>query len=110
MSSTQQNKLNEEVNHVIKVLGDDHILCIIANLQGGGMRFNELQRVLKLNPVTLTDRLNKLENEGLIVRQTETVDKISVVYELTKKGEGMMPIVSAFEIFAKKFSLPTHKK
>ncbi len=108
MSSTQQNKLNAEVNHVIRVLGDDHILCIIANLQEGGRRFNELQRVLNLNPTTLTSRLNILETEGIIARHTETLDKISVVYELTDKGNGMLPIILAFEAFAEKF--PSSKK
>lgn len=103
MSIDQTNKLGEEVNYAIKVLGDDHILCIIANLRDGGMRFNELQRALEVNPTTLTDRLTKLEQEGIVNKKKETLDKISVVYELTKKGLGILPIMGEFEKFAQKF-------
>lgn len=108
MSTDQKNKLGEEVNHAIKVLGDDHILCIIANLRDGGMRFNELQRVLEINPTTLTDRLIKLEKEAIVDKRKETLDKISVVYELTKKGLSILSIVNEIEKFAKKF--PKYKK
>jgi DNA-binding HxlR family transcriptional regulator len=103
MSTDQTNKLGAEVNHAIKVLGDDHILCIIANLRDGGLRFNELQRALEINPTTLTDRLTKLEQEGIVDKKKETLDKISVVYELTKKGLGILPIMNEFEKFAGKF-------
>lgn len=80
------------------------MLCIIANLRGGGRRFNELQRSLGINPTTLTDRLNRLENEGIVDKQRETLNKLSVVYELTQKGLGILPIVKEFERFAKKFA------
>jgi len=103
MSIGQKNKLGKEVNYVLKVLGDDHILCIIANLRDGGMRFNELQRALEINPTTLTDRLTKLEEEGVVSKKKETLDKLSVVYELTKKGMGILPIMKEFEKFADKF-------
>lgn len=95
------------MNDAIKMLGDDHILCIIGNLRDGGMRFNELQRALNgINPTTLTDRLAKLEKEGIVNRKEETVDKLSVVYELTEKGRGIIPIVNEFATFAEKFLKP----
>ena len=108
MSTDKKKKLGEQINYAIKVLGDDHILCIVATLRSGGMRFNELSRELSINPTTLTDRLIKLENEGVISRKEETLDKVSVVYELTKKGEAILPIMNEFEKFAKKF--PRRKK
>jgi len=100
MSIDQRKKISEEVNYAIKVLGDDHVLCIIASLRDGGMRFNELQRVLEINPTTLTDRLTRLEHEDIVNKEKETLDKISVVYELTEKGLGILPIMSEFEKFA----------
>ncbi len=103
MSTGGEKKLGKEVNYVLKVLGDDHILCIIATLRNGNMRFNELQRALEINPTTLTDRLNKLEQEGIVDRKEETLNKLSVVYELTKKGLSILPIMNEFEKFAKKF-------
>lgn len=86
------------------MIGDDHILCIIANLNGRSLRFNELQRALNdINPTTLADRLKRLELEGVVVKEKETIDKLSVVYALTEKGKGILPIVREFEKFAEKF-------
>lgn len=86
------------------MLGDEHILCIIGNLKDGGLRFNELQRSLNgINPTTLTARLTKLEQDGVVSKKKETLDKLSVVYELTEKGRGIIPIVDEFAIFADKF-------
>lgn len=103
MSRDQKNKLSKEVDNTIKMIGDDHILCIIGNLRDGGMRFNELQRALEINPTTLVARLSKLEEEGIVDKKKETVDKLSVVYELTDKGRGILPIINEFANFAKKF-------
>lgn len=103
MSRDQQNKLAKGVNNAIHMVGDEHILCIIGNLRDGGMRFNKLQRAIGINPATLCDRLTKLENEGIVIKKKETVDKLSVVYELTEKGRGIIPIVEAFGKFANKF-------
>lgn len=103
MSRDQKNKLAKEVNNAIHMIGDEHILCIIGNLRDGGMRFNELQRAIGINPATLCGRLAKLEEVGIVNKKRETVDKLSVVYELTEKGEGILPIVDAFGKFADKF-------
>lgn len=104
MSTDKNKKLSEDVNNAIKMLGDDHILCIIGNLRDGGLRFNEIQRAINdINPTTLADRLKKLEHQGIVVRKEETLDKLSVVYELTEKGQGILPIVDEFGNFASKF-------
>lgn len=103
MSRDQKNKLAKDVNKAIHMVGDERILCIIGNLKDGGLRFNELQRAIGVNPATLCDRLTKLEEDGFIVKKKETVDKLSVVYELTEKGRGILPIVDAFGKFADKF-------
>ena len=104
MSTDQNIKLPDELNNAIKLIGDDHILCIVYSLRDGGLRFNEIQRALNgINPTTLTDRLKRLEHKDMIVRKEESVDKLSVVYELTEKGQGILPIVNEFAIYAKKF-------
>ncbi len=103
MSIDKKNKLSADVNDAIKMIGDDHTLCIIGNLQDGGMRFNELQRVINVNPTTLTDRLIKLENDGFVIKKKETIDKMSVVYELTEKGQGILPVITEIANFAEKF-------
>ena len=103
MSTDKKSRISEDVNNAIKMIGDDHVLCIIGNLRDGGMRFNELQRALNVNPTTLTDRLVKLENEGFVVKKKETLDKMSVVYELTEKGRGILPVIDEIGTFAEKY-------
>lgn len=99
----EQPKIPETVNRAIKMIGDDHILCIIGNLKDGGMRFNEIQRVTKVNPATLTARLSKLEKDGILSREEETLDKMSVVYQLTEKGKALLPIFNEITKFAERY-------
>ncbi len=92
----------EEVfDETLKVLGDFWVLRIISALDTAPLRFAELERTLKdSNPVTLTNRLKKLEEGAYITRQAETCDKQSVSYELTQKGQAVLPIVAAFKKFS----------
>lgn len=102
--STPSHVISKELNSAIKLLGDDHTLCIISSLSKDEQRFCELQRSLQMvNPVTLTDRLKKLEKAEIIQRKAETLDKLSVVYELTKKGKAILPVIEQIEMFGKKF-------
>ena len=88
----------------IKLIGDEYVLYIVEKLSTKGMRFNELQRAVPgICPATLTDRLKKLEQEKIVNRKEETLDKLSVVYELTKKGQGIVPIIKQIENFSEKF-------
>lgn len=87
-----------------KLLGDAWSLLIIRNLSDGSQRFCGLQRKLdNVNPVTLTSRLKKLEKIGLIHRETETIDRNSVCYSLSKQGKELMPILMSLESYAKKY-------
>ncbi len=91
-------------SHELKILGDYWTLMIIQILDKGEMRFCEIQRSLNdVNPTTLTNRLKKLESQKLIIRSTETVDKLSVTYKLTQKGQAILPVLHEIKRFAEKF-------
>ena len=92
----------------IKLLGDYWTLRIIDTLKYGELRFCELQRLLNnVNPVTLTNRLKKLETAQLIRRCEATQDKISVSYALTNLGREALPILVLLDEFAIKSALTT---
>lgn len=98
------NSEKKVITQALWVLGDTHSLCIIYHLDGKSLRFCELQRALNgLNPTTLSNRLKKLEDEDIIARDEETVDKISVIYSLTKKGRDILPIIEDITKFADKY-------
>ncbi len=87
----------------LEMFGDYQTLSIVDTLAIGEMRYCELQRALgNMNPVTLARRLKKLEDEGIIERREETIDKLSVSYRLLAKGEHMLPVLRSIKEFAEK--------
>jgi len=90
----------------LKLLGDFWTLNIIDALRGGELRYCDLQRAAGgVNPVTLGNRLRKLQDAGLIVRNAST-DDISVAYKLTELGEAALPVLTAVDKFSR--LLPHH--
>lgn len=104
MSTASKHHQSKEINSAIKLLGDSWVLCIVSSLAAGELRFCQIQRAVDgINPATLANRLKKLEQQHIISRKEETQDKLSVVYELTNKGEGILPTIREIGTFAKKF-------
>ena len=106
MKPEQTNSTNQQdlMHQALKIFGDVWNLSIVRVLSETTQRFNELQRSLgNISPTTLTDRLKKLESYGLIAQEKQTVDQLSVIYSLTKKGKKMLPVLEAIESFSKKF-------
>lgn len=92
------------IDQAMSMIGDEHILCIIHNLRMKPMRFNELQRAIHgLNPATLTCRLKQLEEDGLVSRQKLSPEKISVTYDLTEKGQAIVPVIDEIAKFADRY-------
>lgn len=88
----------------LKLLGDYWTLRIIDVLKDGEYRrYCEIQRLAdNLNPVTLSNRLKKLENAKLIKRVEDTEDKVSVSYGLTQVGRQALPVIDAVNNFSLK--------
>lgn len=74
------------------------MLIIVSELLAGTCRFNELQRkVSGISPVTLTNRLKKLEQLGIVTRTAKAEDQLSVSYCITDKGKAMKPALAAIK-------------
>ncbi|MFE7622616.1 winged helix-turn-helix transcriptional regulator [Streptomyces sp. NPDC057509] len=86
---------------ILSVVGDLWTLAIVMTLQVSERRFNELQRAIpKVNAVTLTNRLRKLEDAGIVSRVAESRSRQSTVYDLTPFGRRLLPIVDAVRAVA----------
>lgn len=82
----------------LQLIGDYWTLNLLIELRKGELRFSELQRALEgISPVTLTNRLRKLDEAELISRTTRSKDKQSVVYALNDCGRKLVPILDAIE-------------
>jgi DNA-binding HxlR family transcriptional regulator len=104
MSSMKKNNLIKCSTTELKILGDFWTLEIIQELNNGEKRFSQLQRGLPtISPTTLANRLKKLKKQNLISSKKETLDKLSVVYLLTSKGQGIVPILKEIKHFAEKY-------
>jgi DNA-binding HxlR family transcriptional regulator len=86
------------------MFGDMPTLAIIYFLSDGAKRFTELQRLTCANPVTLTARLKRLAEQGIISRSEHEIDKQAVSYSLDVMGEKAVPIVREIERFARQIA------
>lgn len=69
-------------------------LLVIRDLANGCARFCELERSLEgISPRTLSLRLRALEEEGIVTRNTFPEVPPRVEYELTEKGEALVPLI-----------------
>lgn len=76
----------------------DHwtILVLREFFLEGRQRFQDLQNTLGASPNTLSNRLKKLEEKGVIQRSFYSQNPPRAEYRLTEKGQSLGPIVSAF--------------
>jgi DNA-binding HxlR family transcriptional regulator len=89
----------------LKLLGDYVTLRVIDFLRSGEMRFTELQRSIgDVNSVTLSNRLKRLEEAGILSREEATIDRQSVAYRLTGLGKGLLPILREIQGFTAHFA------
>lgn len=83
------------VNVSLETFGDRWSLLIIRDLMVRGLRtFKEFQRSGEgISTNILSDRLQKLEEAGIIVAEAEQTDRRRVNYRLTKKGIDLAPVL-----------------
>jgi DNA-binding HxlR family transcriptional regulator len=73
---------------------------IIHDLSEGARRFMQLEHACPgISPRTLSERLDTLEREGVLVRRSYPESPPRVEYELTDKGRALLPIIRAMRRF-----------
>lgn len=98
--STEQSDGTCPVERTARLVGDKWSLLIIRDLVTGCKRFGELQKSLQgISPRTLSERLSKLEAEGLVKRQVYAEIPPRVEYSLTEKGEALVGLIEAMRAY-----------
>jgi DNA-binding HxlR family transcriptional regulator len=78
---------------------------VVHVLATGPRRFCELEREIPgVSARLLTERVKELENEGIITRSVSADRPVRVVYELTEKGRGLVPVVRGLAKWARSWS------
>jgi DNA-binding HxlR family transcriptional regulator len=89
---------NCPIRESLGVLGRKWSLLVLRDI--GFLKLDRFSRILKnnagLTPRVLCMRLRDLEREELIERIVASHEKVDVRYRLTRKGEDVLPILTAF--------------
>ena len=83
-----------------EIIGAKWTAILVHDLSEGPRRFSELERACRgISPRTLSERLRALEHDGIVVRQSYAETPPRVEYELTDKGEALLPIIGEMRRF-----------
>lgn len=80
------------------LVADVTVVVILRELQTGPRRFGQLL-VWGVNPRSLSNRLQRLTQEGILHRTRYAESPPRVEYRLTSKGEALLPVLQALQDF-----------
>lgn len=79
----------------VELIGEKWAFLILRGSFNGLKHFEEFQAGLGIARNILSDRLSKLVAGGILERAPDPEDGRRVIYSLTPKGEGLLPVVLA---------------
>jgi DNA-binding HxlR family transcriptional regulator len=88
----------------MEIVGNKWTALILRDLFGGPRRFCELEKsVGSINPRTLSQRLDALEDHGIITKQNFAEVPPRTEYTLTSKGKDLLPILKQMATWGTKY-------
>ena len=83
-----------------EIIGAKWTALLVHDLSEGPRRFSELEHSCAgISPRTLSERLRALEDDGIVERRSYAESPPRVEYELTPKGQALLPIIGAMRKF-----------
>jgi DNA-binding HxlR family transcriptional regulator len=79
----------------VELIGEKWAFLILRGALNGLQHFEEFQAGLGIARNILSDRLSKMVAGGVLERRADPDDGRRVIYSLTPKGEGLLPVVLA---------------
>jgi DNA-binding HxlR family transcriptional regulator len=79
----------------VELIGEKWAFLILRGALNGLKHFEEFQGGLGIARNILSDRLSKMVAGGILERAPDPEDGRRVIYSLTPKGEGLLPVVLA---------------
>ena len=88
------------VRRTAEVIGHKWSTLIVRDLLTGKKRYSELERSLAgISPKVLSERLQELEANGLVIRTVYPTLPPTTDYELTELGKGLESVIRAMHEF-----------
>ena len=91
----RQAALSCSIPPALQLIGEKWAFLILRGALNGLKHFEEFQAGLGIARNILSDRLTKLVGGGILERRPDPDDGRRVIYSLTSKGEGLLPVVLA---------------
>lgn len=94
----------------LDILGDKWTLLVVRDLLFGARRFSEfMDSPESMRSNILTDRLNRLEAEGVITKRPYQENPVRYEYELTKKGKALHAVLRSIVDWSNRFYPHTYR-
>ncbi|MEO7564225.1 MAG: helix-turn-helix domain-containing protein [Sphingomicrobium sp.] len=88
----QQAALSCPIPAAVDLIGEKWAFLILRGALNGLKHFEEFQAGLGIARNILSDRLGKMVAGDIMARSADPTDRRKVVYSLTRKGEGLLPV------------------
>jgi DNA-binding HxlR family transcriptional regulator len=89
----------------IELIGERWAFLILRGALLGLCHFEEFQSCLGIARNILSDRLGRLVGAGVLARSPDPHDRRKVVYALTDKGAGLLPVLVAIRQWGLDFGM-----
>lgn len=103
-------RTSSPLEDTLKVIGRKGTLVILDMLLKGPTRFTALEKILKVSPRTLSERLKELEEQGIVHRQAYAEVPPRVEYTLTEKGLALEPLLASIGRWIEDFEKKPKRK
>src|SRR3954451_20252287 len=94
------------IARALGVVGERWTLLIVRDAFQGVRRFTDFQAHLDIPKAVLSDRLNGLVTEGILDRRPDPDRAGSHVYELTRAGRELWPVLYALLVWGDRHQYP----
>lgn len=95
IDSFKQAALSCPLPAAVELIGEKWAFLILRGALNGLKHFEEFQAGLDIARNILSDRLGKMVAGGILERRPDPEDGRRVIYSLSPKGEGLLPVVLA---------------
>jgi DNA-binding HxlR family transcriptional regulator len=88
----------------MEIIGAKWTSLLIKELTNGPKRFCEFEEAIpKINPRTLSQRLDDLESHGIVTKERFNEVPPRIEYSLTAKGQDLIPVLRAMASWGNKY-------
>jgi DNA-binding HxlR family transcriptional regulator len=103
LDSFREAALSCPIPAAVELIGEKWAFLILRGAFNGLQHFEEFQAGLGIARNILSDRLGRLVGGGILERSTDPNDRRRVIYALTEKGAGLLPVFVALRQWGAKW-------